>query len=49
MGDFDFEIELSVSLVEARPMLWDKTDDTYRQERNEKGVKRSLYLPSRRL
>lgn len=28
IGDFDFEIELSISLAEARPMCWDKTDDT---------------------
>jgi len=33
-GDFDFDIELSISLVEARPVLWDKTDDMYK-EKNE--------------
>jgi hypothetical protein len=26
MGDFEFDIELLISLVEARPVLWDKTD-----------------------
>ena len=25
MGDFDFDIELLISLVDARPVLWDKT------------------------
>jgi hypothetical protein len=37
MGDFDFDIELLISLVEARPVLWDKTDDMhkYRNERSE--------------
>jgi len=30
MGDFDFDIELLVSLVDARPVLCDKTDDIYK-------------------
>ena len=30
MGDFEFDIELVISLVEARPVLWDKTDDIYK-------------------
>jgi len=34
MGDFVFEIDLLISLVEARPVLWDKTDDIYK-DRNE--------------
>jgi hypothetical protein len=34
MGDFEFDIDLLISLVEARPVLWDKTDDTYK-DRNE--------------
>ena len=34
MGDFEFDIELVISLVEARPVLWDKTDDIYK-DRNE--------------
>jgi len=29
MGDFEFDIDLLISLVEARPVLWDKTDDIY--------------------
>jgi hypothetical protein len=34
MGDFEFDTGLLIFLVEARPMLWDKTDDIYK-ERNE--------------
>jgi hypothetical protein len=33
MDDFEFDIDL-ISLVEARPVLWDKTDDIYK-DRNE--------------
>jgi hypothetical protein len=50
MGDFEFDIELLISLVEVKPVLWDKTDDIYK-DRNEtkKSMGRSLYLPLRRL
>jgi len=34
MGDFEFDIDLLISLVEARPVLWNKTDDIYK-DRNE--------------
>jgi hypothetical protein len=34
MGDFEFDIDLLISRVEARPVLWDKTDDIYK-DRNE--------------
>ena len=47
MGGFEFDIELLVSLVEARPVLWDKTDDIYRQERKVTGMERRSYLSSR--
>jgi hypothetical protein len=30
MGDFEFDIELLISLVETRPLLRDKTDDIYK-------------------
>ena len=30
MGDFEFDIELLMSLVEAGPMLWDKSNDIYK-------------------
>jgi hypothetical protein len=32
MGDFEFDIELSVSLVETTPALWDETDDIYKDK-----------------
>jgi len=35
MCDFEFDIDLLISLVEARPVLWDKTYDIYK-DRNEK-------------
>jgi hypothetical protein len=34
MGDFEFDTDLLISLVEASPVLWDKTDDIYK-DRNE--------------
>ena len=34
MGDFEFDTDLLISLVEARPVLWDKADDIYK-DRNE--------------
>jgi hypothetical protein len=34
IGDLDFDIELLISLVEAKPVLWDKMDDMYK-DRNE--------------
>ena len=34
MGDFEFDIDFLISLVEARLVLWDKTDVIYKN-RNE--------------
>ena len=34
MGDFEFDTDWLISLVEARLVLWDKTDDIYK-DRNE--------------
>ena len=34
MGDFDFDNDLLISLAEAMTVLWDKTDDIYK-DRNE--------------
>ena len=50
MGDFEIDTELSISLVEVTPVLWDRTDDIYKK-RNEtkKGTDRILYLSSRKL
>jgi len=39
MGDFEFDVDLLISLVEARPLLWDKTDNIYRQKRKRHGEK----------
>jgi len=51
MGDFEFDTDLLISLVEARPVLWDKTDVIYikKQKANENGMERSWYLSSRNL
>ena len=40
--DFEFDIQLLVSLVEVRPVLRDKTNDINKQERNAKGMERIL-------
>jgi hypothetical protein len=34
VGDFEFNTELLISLLEARPVLWEQTDDI-RRDRNE--------------
>jgi hypothetical protein len=34
MGVFELDIDLLISLLEARPVLWDKTGDIYK-DRNE--------------
>jgi len=34
MGDFEFDIDLLVSLADSRTVLWDKTGDIYK-DRNE--------------
>jgi hypothetical protein len=34
MGDFEFDIDLLISLVEVRLVLWDRTGDIYK-DRNE--------------
>ena len=35
MGDFEFDIDVLISLAEAMTVLWDKTVDIYK-DRNEK-------------
>jgi hypothetical protein len=37
MGDFELEIDLLIYLVETRPVLWDKTDDNYKDIHETKG------------
>ena len=36
MGDFEFDTDLLISLVEARPVSWDKTDDSYKDRNGTK-------------
>jgi len=33
MDDFEFDTDLLISLVEARQVLWDKTDDIYKDRK----------------
>ena len=44
MGDFGFNIELLISLVDARPDLWNKTDDTYKDRIETKKAWREVYV-----
>jgi len=36
MGDFEFDIDCLISLVEARPVLRDKTDSIYKDRNKTK-------------
>ena len=38
MGDFELDIELFISLVDTRPVLWDMTDDNYKDRSETKNV-----------
>jgi len=49
LGDFELDIDLLISLVEARPVLWDKTDDIYRDRNETKKAWREVCSSSRRL
>jgi len=44
MGDFKFDTDLLISLVEARPVLWDKTDDIYRDRNETKQARREVFI-----
>jgi len=44
MGDFEFDIDLLISLVEARPVLWDKTDNIYREGNETKKTWREVCI-----
>ena len=44
MGEFEFEIELLISLVEARPVLWNKTVDIYKDRNETKKAGRELCI-----
>jgi len=49
MDDFEFDVQLLVSIVEARPVLWDKTNDINKEERNEKSMERIFYVYKKNL
>jgi hypothetical protein len=44
MGNFEFDIELLISLVEAGPVLWVKSDDIYRHDRNKRRGQKFVLL-----
>ena len=44
MGDFEFDIDLLISLVEARPVLWDNTDDIYKDRSETKKAWREICI-----
>jgi len=44
MGDFEFDTDLLLSLVEARPLLWDKTDDIYKDRNETKKTRREVCI-----
>ena len=44
MGDFEFDIDLLKSLVETRPVLWDKTDDIYKDRNETKKARREVCI-----
>jgi hypothetical protein len=44
MGDFEFDIELLIYLVDARPVLWIKTDGFYKDRIETKRVCRKVCI-----
>jgi hypothetical protein len=44
MGDFEFYTELLISLVEARPVLWDRTDGIYKDTNKTKKAWREVCI-----
>ena len=44
MSDFVFDIEMLISLVEAMPVLWDKTDDIYREKKRKRHGEKFLFI-----
>jgi len=44
MGDFEFDTDLLISLVEARPVLWDKTGDIYKDRKETKKAWREVCI-----
>jgi len=45
MGDFEFDIDLLIiSLVETKPVLWDETDDIYKDRNETKKARREVCI-----
>jgi len=44
MGDFEFDSDLLISLVEARSVLWDKTGDIYEDRNETKKARREVCI-----
>jgi len=44
MDDFEFDTDLLISLVEARPVLWDKTYDIYKGRNETKNAWREVCI-----
>jgi len=44
IGDFELDIELLISLVDARPVLWDKKDDVCKDRIETKKARRDICL-----
>jgi len=44
MGGFEFDIDFFISLVEVRPVLWDMTDDFYKDGKETKKAWREVYI-----
>jgi hypothetical protein len=44
MGDFEFDIDLLICLLEARRVFWDKTDDIYKDKNETKKAWREVCI-----
>jgi hypothetical protein len=49
MGDFEFDIELLLFLVGARPLLWVKTDDIYKDRIENKKIWKEVCIKTLKL
>jgi hypothetical protein len=43
-GDFECDTDLLISLVEARPVLWEKTNDIYNNKKETKRAWREFCI-----
>ena len=43
-GNFEFDIDLLISLVETKPVLWDKTDNIYKERNETKKARRDVCI-----